>query len=82
MLGRGLNFWSMVSVSGTLLGLALTVSSVQAADRIDPEADKILRSMSTYLGGTTVIIEGATLHHCGSTYYQPHNKQYVVVYVD
>ncbi len=33
MLGRGLNFWSMVSVLGTLLGLVLTVSSVQAADR-------------------------------------------------
>ena len=33
-------------------------------------------------GCTTVVIEGATLHQCGSTYYQPYNNQYVVVYVD
>ena len=33
-------------------------------------------------GCTTVVIEGTTLHQCGGTYYQPYNKQYVVVYVD
>jgi len=33
-------------------------------------------------GCTTVIIEGATLHQCGGTYYQPSGTQYVVVYVD
>jgi hypothetical protein len=33
-------------------------------------------------GCTTVIIEGATLHQCGTTYYQPYNNQYVVVKVD
>ena len=33
-------------------------------------------------GCTTVVIEGTTLHQCGSTYYQPYNNQYVVVYVD
>jgi hypothetical protein len=33
-------------------------------------------------GCTTVVIEGATLHQCGGTYYQPYNNQYVVVYVD
>lgn len=31
---------------------------------------------------TTVIMEGATLHQCGSTYYQPYNNQYVVVNVN
>lgn len=31
---------------------------------------------------TTVIIEGATLHQCGGTYYQPYNNQYVVVHVN
>ena len=31
---------------------------------------------------TTVIIDGTTLHRCGSTYYQAHNTQYVVVNVD
>ena len=34
------------------------------------------------MGCTTVVIEGATLHQCGGTYYQPYNNQYVVVYVD
>lgn len=31
---------------------------------------------------TTVVIEGTSLYHCGSTYYQSHNDQYVVVIVD
>jgi len=31
---------------------------------------------------TTVVVEGTTLHHCGSTYYQAHSNQYVVVNVD
>ena len=31
---------------------------------------------------TTVVIEGATLHQCGATYYQPSGTQYVVVEVD
>jgi hypothetical protein len=33
-------------------------------------------------GCRTVVIEGATLHHCGGAYYQPSGGQYVVVYVD
>lgn len=33
-------------------------------------------------GCTTVVIEGASLHQCGTTYYQAHGTQYVVVYVD
>ncbi len=32
-------------------------------------------------GCTTVYIEGATLHQCGMTYYQPYGSQYVVVNV-
>ena len=31
---------------------------------------------------TTVIIDGNTLHQCGSTYYQAHNTQYIVVKVE
>lgn len=31
---------------------------------------------------TTVIIEGTSLHHCGSTYYQSDKSKYVVVIVD
>lgn len=33
-------------------------------------------------GCTTVTINGALLHQCGVTYYQPYNNQYVVVEVD
>ena len=33
-------------------------------------------------GCTTVVMEGATLHQCGGTYYQPYGNQYVVVTVD
>ena len=32
-------------------------------------------------GCTTVVVEGATLHQCGTTYYQPSGSQYVVVNV-
>ncbi len=31
---------------------------------------------------TVVVVEGASLHYCGGTYYQPYGTQYVVVYVD
>jgi hypothetical protein len=30
---------------------------------------------------TVVVIEGATLHQCGGTYYQPYGTQFVVVNV-
>jgi hypothetical protein len=33
-------------------------------------------------GCSTVVINGATLHQCGATYYQPYGNQYVVVNVD
>jgi len=40
-----------VLTSGALLGLALAAGPALAEKPIDPEADKILKSMSTYLGG-------------------------------
>ena len=33
-------------------------------------------------GCTTVVIDGTRLYECGTTYYQAHGTQYVVVYVD
>jgi hypothetical protein len=42
--------WGLLT-SAALLGLALAAGPVASADSIDPDADKILRSMSTYLGG-------------------------------
>ena len=48
---------------------------------------RTIRRTSVYVatlptGCTTVVIEGATLHQCGATYYQAHSNQYVVVNVD
>ncbi len=48
---------------------------------------RVMRRSSTYVntlprGCTTVYIDGVSLHQCGTTYYQPYNNQYVVVYVD
>ena len=41
-------------VSGVALCVTLIVGPAMAAEGIDPDADKILKSMSTYLGGTKV----------------------------
>ena len=38
-------------VAGLILGLCLGVGSAMSADGMDPAADKILKSMSTYLDG-------------------------------
>jgi len=48
---------------------------------------RTVRRTTTYAatlpkGCTKVVIDGATLHQCGGTYYQSHNNQYVVVTVD
>lgn len=40
-----------VLAAGMALGLGLAVPSSEAAEGVDPEADKILRAMSIYLGG-------------------------------
>ncbi len=37
--------------AGLVLAIALAAGSAMGADGVDPDADKILRSMSTYLGG-------------------------------
>jgi len=33
-------------------------------------------------GCRTVVVEGASLYQCGTTYYQPYGNQYVVVYIN
>ena len=48
---------------------------------------RIIRRSTIYAatlprGCTTIYIEGVRLHQCGTTYYQPYNNRYVVVYVD
>ena len=46
--------WRIAFASGALLGLALAAGPAMSEGSIDPEADKILRSMSTYLGGLSI----------------------------
>ena len=48
---------------------------------------RVVRRTAVYVatlpgGCTTVVIDGATLQQCGSTYYQPYNNQYVVVVIE
>jgi hypothetical protein len=48
---------------------------------------RVIRRTNVYvatlpLSCVTVVIEGATLHQCGATYYRPYGGQYVVVVID
>ena len=67
------------------VGRPLTPVSVAGVSRRTTR--RVIRRSTIYRatlpgGCSTVVIEGATLHQCGGTYYQPYNNQYVVVYVD
>ena len=67
------------------LGRPATPASVAGVARRTTR--RTIRRTSVYAatlprGCSTIIIEGTTLHQCGSTYYQPYNNQYVVVNVD
>ncbi len=66
-------------------GRPLTPGSVAGVARRTTR--RIIRRSTIYVPALppncqVVVIEGATLHHCGGTYYQPDGNQYVVVYVD
>ena len=67
------------------LGRPLTPVSVAGAARRTTR--RVIRRTSVYVaalpgGCKTVVIEGATLHQCGGTYYQPSGNQYVVVNIE
>ena len=67
------------------VGRPLTPGSVAGVARRTTR--RTIRRTSVYVaalpgGCTTVVIEGATLHKCGGTYYQAHNNQFVIVNVD
>ena len=51
----------MILASGALLGLAFATSSIASPAGIDPDADKILKSMSTYLGSLSAFSTNADL---------------------
>ncbi|MFZ1199146.1 MAG: hypothetical protein WAO07_03170 [Desulfobacterales bacterium] len=75
----------LVPTAEAVVGRPLTPVSVAGVARRTTR--RTIRRSTIYsatlpTGCLTVVIEGATLHQCGGTYYQPYNNQYVVVYVD
>ena len=75
----------VVSNAHAVIGRPLTPMSVAGVARRTTR--RTIRRTTVYAatlprGCTTVIVEGATLHQCGGTYYQPYGGQYVVVNVN
>jgi len=96
MLASGV-FLATVNVDGGFLikdaeariGRPLTPVSVAGVARRTTRrtARRMIVATSVYVAAlppscTTVIIEGTTLHQCGTTYYQSSGSQYVVVNVN
>jgi hypothetical protein len=68
-----------------VIGRPLTPGSVAGVSRRTTR--RVIRRTSVYVaalprGCSTVVINGASLHQCGGTYYQPYNNQYVIVNVN
>lgn len=82
--GIGIEGFTLVKEADARVGRPLTpVSAAGVARRTTRRA---IVATSVYVaalprGCTTVVIEGATLHQCGTTYYQSSGSQYVVVNV-
>jgi hypothetical protein len=75
----------LVSEAEARVGRPMTPTSVAGVARRTTR--RTIRRSTTYInalprGCTTVIVDGASLHHCGTTYYQPSGGRYVMVYVD
>jgi hypothetical protein len=71
--------------AAAIVGRPATPVSVAGAARRTTR--RVIRRSTIYaatlpVGCTTVVIEGVALQQCGTTYYQPYNNQYVVVYID
>ncbi len=75
----------VIDEAGARPGRPMTPTSVAGVARRTTR--RTIRRTNRYIatlprGCTTVTIDGTQLHHCGSTYYQSHNKQYVIVNVN
>lgn len=73
------------SPAAAIVGRPATPVSVAGVSRRSTR--RVIRQSTVYAatlptGCSTVVIEGTSLYQCGTTYYQPYNDQYVVVYVD
>ena len=76
---------SLASEAQAVIGRPLTPVSYAGVARRTTR--RVIRRTTIYVATlppacTVVVIEGASLHLCGGTYYQPYGTQYVVVHVD
>ena len=76
--------WSPIKSAHAIVGRPASPVSVAGVARRTTR--RVIVATSIYVATlppscTVVVVEGATLHLCGSTYYQPHGTQYVVVNV-
>ena len=83
--GIGIEGWSLVKEAHAIVGRPLT--PVSAAGVARRTTRRVIVRTSIYVATlppacTVVVVEGATLHMCGGTYYQPYGNQYVVVNVN
>jgi len=75
----------LVGAADARVGRPLTPVSVAGVARRTTR--RTIRRSTIYVatlprGCTTVTIDGTVVQQCGTTYYQPYQGQYVVVYVD
>lgn len=75
----------LIPDAGAVVGAPATPLSVAGVAR--RTARRTIRATTTYVavlppGCTTTIINGQTIHQCGTTYYQQSGSQYVVVTID
>jgi hypothetical protein len=75
----------LINEAEARIGRPLTPGSVAGVARRTTR--RRIRRTSVYLatlprGCTTVVIEGASCHQCGSTYYQASGTQYVQVIIE
>lgn len=75
----------IINDAGAIVGRPMTPISVAGVARRTTR--RVVRRTSYYVatlpaGCSTIVVEGVTVHQCGSTYYQPYNNQYVIVEID
>lgn len=63
------------------------MTPVSAAGVARRTTRRVVRRTTIYIaalpaGCTTVIVNGAAIHSCGSVYYEPYGSQYVQVFVE
>ena len=83
--GSGIEGVSLVKEAHAVVGRPLTPVSYAGVARRTTR--RMIYVTTIYVATlppacTVVVIEGTTLHHCGSTYYQASGTQYVVVNVN